>query len=112
VSADRTWSAGRAVRAWLTSRLFARQLIDFLLLWMAFKAVNAGTALNAGLAPLAFRPWAEAAALGFECGALLVFLRGARERVLLANLGLDVPLVLLPFFLLHVAMSLGVAALA
>ncbi len=89
-----------------------RQLGDFLLLWVVFKAANAATAANAGLALLAFHPWAEAAALGFECVALLAFLRRARESVLMANLGLDVPLVLLPFCLLHVAMSLTVAALA
>lgn len=108
----RRWSPARAVSAWLTSPLFARQLGDFLLLWIVFKGANAATAVRAGLPPLAFRPGSEAAALGFECLALLVFLRRAREPVLLANLGLGRVTVLLPFAALHAALSLGLAALS
>ncbi|MGH7614296.1 MAG: hypothetical protein ACREMW_09705 [Gemmatimonadales bacterium] len=99
-----------AAFAWVTSPLFARQAVDFTLLWLVLKAANAMTAMKAGLPPLEFRPGVEAGALAFECVALLVFMRRAREDVLLANLGLGVPVVLLPFAVLHILLS-GVAAL-
>jgi hypothetical protein len=102
----------RAIGAWLTSLLFARQLGDFLLLWIVFKGANAFTAVRAGLPPLAFRPGAEGVALALECVAWLAFLRRHREDVLLASLGLDGFLVLLPFALVHAALSLAVATLA
>lgn len=100
-----------AVRAWLASPLFSRQAVDFALLWLVLKSANALGAARVGLAPLGFRPGVEAGALAFECFALLVFMRRAREDVLLANLGLGVPVVLLPFALLHILLSVVVAAL-
>lgn len=109
---SRGFSRERALRAWLSSRLFARQLADFVLLWMVFKGANGFTAVQAGLSPLGFRPGSEAGALTFECLALLVFMRRQRETLLLASLGLDLPLVLLPFALLHTILSLAVSALA
>jgi hypothetical protein len=112
VTGQRRWSPARAISAWLTSLLFARQLGDFLLLWIVFKGANAFTAVRAGLPPLGFRPGAEAVAFGFECLALLAFLRRHREDVLLASLGLDRSLVLLPFALVHAGLSLAAATLA
>jgi hypothetical protein len=112
VTGQRRWSPARAISAWLTSLLFARQLGDFLLLWIVFKGANAFTALRAGLPPLAFRPGAEAVAFGFECVALLGFLRRHREDALLASLGLERSLLLLPFALVHAGLSLATAALA
>ena len=100
-----------AVRAWLASSLFSRQAVDFALLWLVLKGANAMSAAKVGLAPLGFRPSVEAGALAFECFALLVFIRRAREDVLLANLGLGVPLVLFPFALLHILLSAVVAVL-
>ena len=79
---------------------------------MVFKGANAFTAARAGLPLLAFRPGAEAIALAFECGAFLVFLRRNREDLLLESLGLDRPLVLLPFALVHAGLSLAAAAFA
>jgi hypothetical protein len=111
VTSRRRWSPARAISAWLTSQLFARQLIDFLLLWMVFKGANAFAAMRAGLPLLAFRPGTEAVAFAFECLAFLVFLRHDREDLLLASLGLGRPLVLLPFALVHTGLSLAVAAL-
>lgn len=112
MSAERRWHAGRALDAWLSSRLFARQFVDFVLLWIVFKAGNAYTAHYAGVPLFAFRPGTETAALAFECLALLGFMRRHREDLLLASLGLDLPLVLLPFALVHVSLSLATAALA
>lgn len=109
---NRPWRLGRALRAWLSSRLFARQVADFVLLWLVFKGANGFTAVNAGLSPLGFRPGTEAVALTFECLALLVFMRRQRETLLLASLGLELPLILLPFALLHATLSLGLSALA
>lgn len=109
---EHRWRPGRALRAWLSSPLFARQLADFLLLWLVFKGANGYTAVKAGLSPLGFRPGTEAVALTFECLALLVFMRRHRETLLLASLGLDLPLILLPFALLHTTLSLAVSALA
>lgn len=100
-----------AVRAWLASPLFSRQAVDFVLLWLVLKGANAMSAAKAGLTPLGFRLGVEAGALAFECFALLVFMRRAREDVLLANLGLGVPVVLLPFALLHILLSAFVAVL-
>jgi len=100
-----------AVRAWLASPLFSRQAVDFALLWLVLKGANAMAAAQVGLTPLGFRPGAEAGALAFEWFALLVFMRRAREDVLLANLGLGVPVVLLPFALLHILLSAVVAVL-
>ena len=108
----RPWRLDRALRSWLSSRLFARQLVDFLLLWLAFKGANGFTAVRARLSPLGFRPGTEAVALTFECLALLVFMRRHRETLLLASLGLDLPLILLPFALLHTTLSLALSALA
>jgi hypothetical protein len=112
VTDQRRWSPTRAISAWLTSLLFARQLGDFLLLWIVFKGANAFTAVRAGLPPLGFRPGAEAIALAFECFALLAFLRRHREDALLASLGVERSLVLLPFALVHVGLSLASAAFA
>lgn len=112
MSGARRWHLKRALQAWLASRLFARQLADFLLLWIVFKAANAYTAAAAGLPLLAFRPGTEAVALAFECVALLGFMRRHRETLLLASLGLDLPLVLAPFALLHTFLSLAASALA
>ena len=112
MTGQRRWSPARAISAWLTSVLFARQLGDFLLLWLVLKGANAFTAVRAGLPPLAFRPGAEAVALAFECLALLAFQRRNREDLLLASLGLGRPLVLLPFALVHTGLSLATAALA
>jgi hypothetical protein len=106
------WHPGRAIRAWISSRLFARQLADFVLLWLVFKGANGFTAVRAGLSPLGFRPGTEAVALAFECAALLVFMRRHRETLLLASLGLDVPVILLPFALLHTTLSLAASAFA
>jgi hypothetical protein len=111
-SHENRWQPGRVLRAWLSSRLFARQLVDFLLLWLVFKGANGFTAVRAGLSPLGFRPGTEAVALTFECLALLVFMRRHRETLLLASLGLDLPLILLPFALLHTTLSLALSALA
>ncbi|HMA41988.1 MAG TPA: hypothetical protein VKP10_18125 [Gemmatimonadales bacterium] len=111
-SRENRWQLGRALRAWLSSRLFARQLADFLLLWLVFKGANGFTAIKAGLSPLGFRPGTEAVALTFECLALFVFMRRDRETLLLASLGLDLPLILLPFALLHTTLSLALSAFA
>jgi hypothetical protein len=112
VTGQRRWSPTRAIGAWLTSQVFARQLGDFLLLWMVFKGANAFTAMTAGLPPLAFRPGAEAGAFALEYLAFLAFLRHDREDLLLASLGLDRPLVLLPFALVHAGLSCAAATLA
>lgn len=112
VSPERRWSGTRALRAWIRSPLFAHELRDFLLLWVVVKGVNAVTAAQAGLPPFAFRPATEAAALAVECVGVWVFTRRAREHVLLANLGIGLPLFLAPFTVLHLTLGLILAAAA
>lgn len=112
MSDARRWDPSRAARVWLTGPFFPRQLRDFLLLWTVFKALNVATAIQAGLPPVGFRPATEAAALGFECLGLFVFLRRARELVPAANAGIGLGLLLLPFAMLHVVLGLILAALA
>ena len=112
MSPERRWSGTRALRAWIRSPLFAHELRDFLLLWLVVKSANAGTAVHAGLPPLAFRPATEAAALAIECVGFWVFARRAQEHVLLANMGIGVPLLLAPFSALHVALGVLLAAAA
>jgi hypothetical protein len=112
VSEARRWAAGRAARAWIEGPYFPRQLRDFLLLWMVFKAANVATAVIAGVPPLGLRPATELAALAFECLGLFVFLRRAHETVPTANLGLSLPLVLAPFAVLHTILALLLAAFA
>jgi hypothetical protein len=112
VSARRRWTVRRAAWVWLTGPYFPRQLRDFVLLWAVFKGVNIVTAIRAGVPPLGFRPATEVVALGFECAALLVFARRARELVPAANAGMSVPLLLLPFAVLHTALGLVLTAFA
>lgn len=110
-AAPARWRLDRAARAWLAGPYFPRQLRDFLLIWSVLKTVNTATAIQAGLAPLDFRPMTEFAALGLECLALLVFTSRAREIVPAANLGVSRPLLLLPFVALHAALGLLLAVL-
>jgi hypothetical protein len=105
------WRVGHAVRVWLTGPYFLWHLRDFVLLWMIFKGINMATAVIAGVSPLGFRPASEVAALGFECLALSVFTLRDQEIVPAANVGVSVPLLLLPFAALHAVLSLGVSLL-
>ena len=106
----REWRKTQAIRAWLRSPLFVVELRDFLLLWVVVKGANALTALQIGLPALGFRPATEAVALAIECVGLWVFTRRAREHLVLANLGIGLPLFLIPFTTLHLAFGLALAA--
>jgi hypothetical protein len=97
---------------WLTSRLFRSYLRRFVVLWVAGKVANAGTAAVVGLPPLAFRPATELAVCAIELAILVAFIRRANEDILLGNLGLRLTIALAPLVPVHAALSAGLALLA
>lgn len=102
----------RSVLEWVTSVLFRAYLWRFLLLWVAGKIANAGTAIVAELPPLAFRPGTELVACAVELVVLWAFIRRANEDLLLGNLGVDLRTAFAPLVVLHFALSAIVALAA
>jgi hypothetical protein len=100
------------VRLWLSSALFRSYLRRFILLWIAGKIANAGTAAVAELPPLGFRPGTELVVCALELAILVAFIRRANEDILLGNVGLRLPVALAPLVLLHLPLSLAASLLA
>lgn len=100
-----------AYRAWLASPLFRTTLVSFLLLWVLAKGMLAAGNAYAGAPPLTFRPYPETVACILELVTLAHFIRRRAEDVLLGNLGLGLPIVLVPFALLHFVLGGALAAL-
>ena len=95
---------GRAWR-WVATPLWRSYLVSFLILWVVAKtALGAGAAVS-GLDPFAFQPYNESWACVLELLVLAHFIRRRGEDVLLGNIGLDLGTALLPFALLHFALS-------
>jgi hypothetical protein len=100
-----THDHGIALRSWVRSTLFRAYLRRFVLLWMAGKVANAGTAILAGLPPLSFRPLTEIGICAIQLGLLSLFIRQTNEDILLGNLGLPVYAALAPMIPVHFALS-------
>ncbi len=97
---------------WLRSALFHVYLRRFLLLWIAGKIANAGSATALHLPPLAFRPGTELVMLAFELGVVVVFIRRTNEDILLGNLGLRLSSTLVPLVMVHIVLSAILAVVA
>jgi hypothetical protein len=95
---------------WLTSRLFRSYLAVFPFIWILGKAANAFTAAQAGLPPYGFHFLTEVFVCVLELVVLATYLRRDNQDILLANLGLSLPVALAPLAALHFVLS-GVAAL-
>ena len=87
-------------------------VVAFLVLYVALKLANAGTAFAAELPPFAFRPLSEALACAVELTVLWTFVRRRGEDVFLANLGVSRARLLGPLALLHLILSGLVAWIA
>ena len=96
---------GRRAWRWITTPLFRSYLVSFLVLWVVAKTALAAGAWYYELDPLAFQPYNEMWACVLELLVLAHFIRRRGEDVLLGNIGLDLGTALLPFALLHVALS-------
>ena len=104
-------SAIASYRCWVTSPLCRATLVSFLLLWMLAKAMLAAGNAYAALPLQTFRPYAETWACALEVLTLAHFVRRRGEDVLLANLGIGLGSVLVPFAVLHFVLSGALAAL-
>jgi hypothetical protein len=97
---------------WLRSALFHAYLRRFVLLWIAGKIANAGTAHLIGIPPLAFRPASEIVTLAFELGVVVIFIKRSNEDILLGNLGLSLPAAVAPLAIVHFILSAALALFA
>lgn len=101
-----------SLRQWLSSALFHAYLRRFVLLWIAGKIANAGSAGFIGIPPLAFRSTSEIVALAFELGVVVIFIKRSNEDILIGNLGLSLPAALAPLAIVHFILSATLALLA